>query len=136
MMLVPPLVGRARVRVRGSVVLNDNSMPQPDIAILANRLNNRVGPYYPNEVHLIIEVADSSPYYDRGRKLAGYAASGVPEFWIVNLRNREVTTYADPVGSACTAVRTFRPGDSVSPRAFPDVSLLVDAFMPPASETT
>ena len=122
------------MRVQGSVVLNDNSMPQPDIAILATRLDNRIAPYYPNEVHLLIEVADSSLSYDRGRKLARYAASGVPEVWIINLRNGDVTSYADPVGSAYTTVRTFRPGESISPRAFPDIVLAVDAFIPPLSE--
>ncbi|MCE2501282.1 MAG: Uma2 family endonuclease [Dehalococcoidia bacterium] len=134
MMFVPPLVGRARVRVQGSVVLNDNSMPQPDLAILANRLNNRVAPYYPSEVYLLIEVADSSLSYDRGRKLSRYASSGVPEVWIVNLRSREVVSYADPEGSAYTTVRAFRPGESISPRAFPDVVLAVDAFLPPTDE--
>jgi Uma2 family endonuclease len=134
MLFVPPLVGRARVRVQGSVVLNDSSMPQPDIAILANRLVPQVGPYYPTEVHLLIEVADSSLSYDRGRKLARYAASGIPEVWIVNLRSREVVSYADPSGSAYTTVRTFRPGESISPRAFPDMVLAVADFVPPATD--
>ena len=79
MMFVPPLVGRAKVRVQGSVALDDSSMPQTDFAILANRPEPRVGPYYPDEVHLLVEVADSSLSYDSGRKLARYAASGIRE---------------------------------------------------------
>ena len=134
MMFVPPLVGRARVRVQGSVVLNDNSMPQPDIAILANRLNNRVAPYYPNEVYLVIEVDDSSLSYDRGRKLSRYASSGIPEVWIVNLRSGQVVSCADPSGSAYATVRTFHPGDSISPQAFPDIVLAVADIIPPATE--
>ena len=131
MLFVPPLVGRAKVRVQGSVLLNDNSAPQPDIAILANRSDNRIAPYFPSEVHLLVEVADSSLSYDSGRKLARYAAAGILEVWVVNLRDHEVTTYADPVGSAYTTVHTFRPGESISPRAFPDMALAVDAFIPP-----
>lgn len=134
MLFVPPLVGRARVRVQGSVVLNDNSMPQPDIAILANRLDNRVAPYYPNEVYLVIEVADSSLSYDRGRKLPRYASSGIPEVWIVNLRSGQVVSYADPEGSAYATVRTFRAGDSISPQAFPDIILAVADIIPPSTE--
>ena len=36
-------------------------------------------------VLLLVEVADSSLAYDRGRKLALYARHGVPEVWIVDL---------------------------------------------------
>ena len=41
--------------------------------------------------------------------------------------------YADAAGSAYASVRTYRAGDSVSPQAFPDVTLAVDDFMPPAT---
>ena len=37
----------------------------------------------------MIEVADSTLAYDRGAKLARYAAAGIPEVWIVNLRAQE-----------------------------------------------
>ena len=134
MMFVPPLVGRAKVRVQGSVILNDESMPEPDFAILANRPEPRVGPYHPDEVHLLVEVADSSLYYDSGRKLSRYAAAGIREVWIVNLRSRRVVSYADPSGSAYTTVRTFQPGESISPQAFPDMVLAVADFIPPATE--
>ena len=44
-----------------------------------------------------------------GAKLARYAAAGVPEVWVVNLRAREVTAYADPSDSEYAAVRVL-PG--------------------------
>ena len=130
-LFVPPLIGRAIVRVRGAIRLNDRSAPQPDIAVLRERPLSEVGPYFPPDVHLVIEVADSTLAYDRGAKLARYAA-GIPEVWIVNLRAQEVTAYAEPNGAEYAAVRTYRAGDSVSPRAFPDVVLAVSDFIPPA----
>ena len=87
----------------------------------------------PAEVYLVIEFADSSLAYDQGAKLARYAAAGVPEVWVVNLRAHEVTAYAAPSGSEYTTVRTCRAGDSVSPQAFPDLALAVDDFIPPAA---
>jgi hypothetical protein len=39
----------------------------------------------PDEVLLIVEVADSSLAYDRTVKRSLYARHGIPEFWIVNL---------------------------------------------------
>ena len=89
-------------------------------------------PYFPQDIFLVIEIADSSLRYDSGPKLARYAAAGIPEVWVANLRAREVTAHADPSGSVYTAVRTYRSGESISPGAFPDVCLSVDEFMPPA----
>ena len=130
-LFVPPLIGRAIVRVQGAVRLNGRSAPQPDIAVLRERPLSEVGPYLPPDVHLIIEVADSSLAYDRGAKLARYAAA-IPEVWVANLRTQDVTSYAEPSGSEYAAVHTCRAGDTISPRAFPDVVLAVSDFMPPA----
>ena len=132
-LLLPPLIDRAIVRVQGAIRLNNRSAPQPDIALLRERPLSEVGPYFPPDVYLVIEVADSSLSYDRGAKLARYAAAGVPEVWVVNLRAREVTAYAALSGSEYTTVHTYRAGDSVSPQAFPDVTLAVDDFIPPAA---
>ncbi len=133
-LFVPPLIGRAIVRVQGSIRLNDRSAPQPDIAVLRERPLSEMGPYFPSDVHLVVEVSDSTLAYDQGPKLARYVAAGIPEVWVANLRAREVTAYAEPSGSAYAAVRTYRVGESISPRAFPDVVLAVSDFMPPVGE--
>ena len=120
------------VRVQGSIRLNNMSAPQPDIAILRLRPLDDVRPYFPQDIFLVVEVADSSLRYDSGPKLAMYAAAGIPEVWVANLRAREVMVFTNPAASGYTAVRTYRAGDSVSPGAFPDVVLSIDDFMPPA----
>ena len=131
MLLAHALFGRAMVRIQGSIRLNMRSAPQPDVAVLRMRSFDDIRPYYPDDIYFVIEVADSSLRYDSGAKLARYAAAGIPEVWVANLRIREVTVYADPSGSEYASVSTYRAGDSVSPRAFPDVTLAVDEFMPP-----
>ena len=133
MILAPVLVGRAMVRIQGSIRLHSRSAPEPDVAVLRMRPFTDIRPYFPDDIYFVIEVADSSLPYDSGAKLARYAAAGIPEVWVANLRIREVTVYADPYGSAYATVNVFRPGDSISPRAFPDVVLAVDEFMPPAT---
>ena len=133
MILAPLLVGRAIVRIGGPIYLNDRSAPQPDVAVV--RIFHTVEEAHsaPDDVYFLIEVADSSLSYDTGTKLARYAAAGIPEVWVANLRVREVTVYADPSGSDYATVATYRPGDTVSPRALPDVVLAVDEFMPPST---
>ena len=135
-LFVPPLIGRATVQMGGPIYLNDRSAPQPDVALLQWTApgSGRLERATPDDVYLVIEFADSSLAFDRGAKLARYAAAGIPEVWVANLRAREVTAYADPSGAEYTAVRTYRAGDRISPQAFPDLALAVDDFVPPADE--
>ncbi len=133
MLLVTALLGRAMVRVGGSIFLNDLSAPQPDIAVVRLHPITDLVRIDSTEVYFLIEVADSSLSYDSGPKLARYAAASIPEVWVANLRIWEVTVYADPSGSEYATVTAYRPGDSISPRAFPDIALAVDEFMPPAT---
>lgn len=122
------LLGRARIRVQGSVRINQLSEPQPDFAILRQRPDYHLSPATPADILFIIEVSYSSLNYDQGEKLAAYAAAGIPEVWIVNLKEYGVYIHTDPVGEQYQTVRQFRAGDSVSPLAFPDVSFPVSGF--------
>ena len=137
-LFVPPLIGRATVQMGGPIYLNDNSAPQPDVALVpwSPPGSGATGRTTPEDVYLVIEFADSSLAYDRGAKLARYAAAGIPEVWVANLRAQDVTAYAEPNGAEYAAVHTYRAGESISPRAFPDVVLAVSDFMPPADETS
>ena len=123
------LRGRARVRVQGPVRINENSLLQPDIAVLHLRDDyHRVAPT-PADVLLLVEVADTSLEFDREVKLARYAAAGIHEVWIVNLRSRQVEAHADPVDGTYRSRRVVTADGSISPVAFPDVFLVVGEFL-------
>ena len=131
MLMAPALVGRAIVRVQGSIQLDEYGMPQPDIVLLRPRPDYYAETAKPEDVLLLIEVADSSLEYDYGPKSEFYAAAGIPEFWIANLRTGEVEARTDPVGAAYTTVRTIPAGGAIAPQAFPDLTLQLREFMPP-----
>ena len=120
---------RALVRVQGSIRLNNLSSPQPDMAILRRRPLSDSRPYYPEDIFLVIEVANTSLRYDSGPKLARYAEAGIVEEWVVNLRDAVVTAYTGLAESAYTNARAYQPGESISPQAFPDVTLAVADFV-------
>ena len=120
---------RARVRVQGPVRINDNSLLQPDIAVLRLRDDYHRQTPTPADVFLLIEVADSSLQMDREVKLARYAAAGIPEVWIVNLRARQVEAHSDPVDGSYRSRRMVTAEGSISSLAFPDVSLAVGDFL-------
>ena len=121
---------RAMVRVQGSIQLDDATMPEPDIAVIRWRSVNDIAPVLPSDVYLLVEVADSSLEFDLGEKLARYAAAGIPEVWVANLRAGELVVNTEPEGSAYAHVRVIPLGGTVSPQAFPDVELELADFIP------
>ena len=121
---------RAMVRVQGSIQLDDATMPEPDIAVIRWRSVNDIAPVLPSDVYLLVEVADSSLEFDLGEKLDRYAAAGIPEVWVANLRAGELVVNTEPEGSAYAHVRVIPLGGTVSPQAFPDVELELADFIP------
>lgn len=125
--LVRLLADQAIVSVQSPVRLSQLSEPQPDVAVLKNRsdfyTNSHPGP---GDVHLIIEVADSSAALDREVKAALYARAGIPELWIVDVPGEVVSVYRDPAPAGYQSVHDHRRGEMLSPLAFPDLQLAVD----------
>ena len=121
---------RAMVRVQGSIQLDDFTMPEPDIAVIRRRSINNLAPVLPSDVYLLVEVADSSLEFDLGEKLARYAAAGIPEVWVANLRAGELVVNTEPEGTAYANVRVIPLDGTVSPQAFPDVVLELADFIP------
>lgn len=124
-LLVPALLGRADVRVQLPFPCGDDSMPEPDLAIVAV---GKFGEPRPRTAFWIIEVAETSLAYDRHEKSELYAEARVPEYWIVNIRDRTIEVHAEPSQGAYTRVTPFRIGDKVSPGAFPGLTIDVGAL--------
>ena len=123
------LRGRARVRVQNSVRLDDYGLPEPDIAVVRLRDDYHRDRPTAADVLLLVEVADTSLEFDREVKLARYAAAGIPEVWIANLRARQVEAHSDPVDGSYRSRRVVTANGRISPLAFPDVSLAVADFL-------
>lgn len=125
MLMVPPLVGRASVRVQMSFVAGDDSLPEPDLAVVSPVISELS---HPSEAFLLVEVANSSLTFDRGVKAELYARFGVPEYWVVNVVDRVVERHTTPNNGAYERVDSLRPGDSIALTAFPDLKIDVAAI--------
>jgi Uma2 family endonuclease len=130
MILAPRLLGKAIVRIQGPIRLSDNTKPQPDVILLNPRED-----FYANsgpvtkDALLVIEVAETSIRYDRGPKLAIYAKYGVHEVWIEDLNTDTLLLFRDRNSSGYATSLVLKPGDEVSPLAFPDMILSVSALL-------
>ena len=123
---------RAVVRTQLPLLLSPTSMPEPDVAVVAGRPVDYLS-RHPTTALLVVEVAASSLAQDRLTKAPIYAAAGVPEYWIVNLREGCVEVRRAPVAAERRYAETSRAerGERLTLVAFPDVTVPVDAILPP-----
>jgi len=121
---------RAILRVQGPIRLDDCSEPEPDLVLLRTREDfYSPGHPRPDDVHLLIEVMDTTAAFDRGIKVALYARAGISEVWLVDLNQERVEVHRRPEAGAYSELQSRGRGDSVSAEAFPDVVLPVDAIL-------
>lgn len=121
---------RALPNIQNPVQLNDETLVQPDVALLRPRED-----FYstrhpgPEDVLLLIEVSDATLRYDRRVKAALYGAAGVMEYWIINLPKRLIEVYREPQPDGYRTLTRYAPGETLSPLAFPDVMLPVSDIL-------
>jgi Uma2 family endonuclease len=87
-----------RVRPQCAMTTVD-SEPEPDLAVVRGEPRDYVARHPgPQDVALIVEVANTTLLDDRTLKARSYARAGVTAYWIINLVERQVEAYSDPTG--------------------------------------
>ena len=107
--------------------IGGHSMPEPDVALLkpSTDFYSEARPT-PQDVLLLVEVADSSVARDKSAKVPLYAEANVPELWIVDLIENVIEVYADPAGGAYRKVSGSKSGDTLSVPIALDTVVSVD----------
>ncbi len=116
------------IRIQQPVRLSTDAEPQPDVAVVRFREDfYRLRHPGPDEILLLIEVADSSLDIDRAIKLPRYAKAGVPVVWIVDLNAETVEVATGPGPDGFTTQQVMRDKDLlVLPFASPTVIAVND----------
>jgi Uma2 family endonuclease len=129
-LLKDALKGRASVYQEAPHVAEEiDSEPEPDVMVCSNPDRRAYGTNRTKSL-LLIEVAESSLEYDRGEKAVLYAEAGVPEYWVLNLVDRELEVFRDPGEGHYRSHFRARGADRVSPQPWPDVEIEVSAVFP------
>jgi len=123
------MADQAIVSVQDPLVLGDRSELDPDLMLFRPRedLCETANPG-PEDVLLLIEVADTSLDYDRGVKIPLYAASGIPEVWLLDLRRKQLEIHLDPGPSGYRKILLPDSGQTASPSLLPGIEVQVDAL--------
>ena len=120
----------AIVRVQSPVVLGPRAEPQPDLALLRPPIERyaRAHPE-PADVLLVVEVADTSPEYDRSVKIPLYARAGIPEAWLVDLVAERIEVHRNPRDGAYTDRQVVARGATLTVLHLPHVSLRAEEVL-------
>lgn len=111
------------VRMQLPLDLSPSSQPEPDIAVVRGTARDYASAH-PTAALLVVEVSDSTLAFDRGEKASLYANASIPEYWIMNLVDRRLEVYRDPVpmpgqsyGYGYRSCTHYFAVDTVTPRA-------------------
>lgn len=117
------------VRVQMPLALDEYSEPEPDIAVVSGSPRD-YRDAHPTRAALVVEVAEATLAYDRGRKLAAYARAGVPEYWILDLNSGTLEVCRRPMGEAYGERRILAADESVAPLAGNGLAIRVADLLP------
>lgn len=124
------VVELAIVSVQNPIRIDDFSEPQPDLALLKPRPDFYSNSHpTPDDVLVIIEVADTTVDYDRGVKLPLYARAGIPEAWLIVLPKDLVEVHSQPKNGKYQKVQRLKRGKTIVSASLAGLSVKVDEVL-------
>jgi Uma2 family endonuclease len=124
----------ALVRTQDPIQLNDFSEPEPDLVIAQGNILDYADHHpSPNNVYLVVEVADSTLKQDCEIKDKVYAQAGITDYWVLDVKNRQLHVFREPTSTGYTSHLILTGAKQMSPLAFPNVALTLTSILPPVS---
>ncbi len=122
------LSGLARVKESHPITL-DNSEPEPDIAIvrLPETIYRKHHPYA-EDIYWLIEISQRTLQKDLEQKSLTYARNSIPEYWVIDLQNKQVIVHTQPKDNKYFQVVTSQSG-VISPLAFPNINIALNKLL-------
>lgn len=124
------------VRTRGPITLDEDSEPEPDIAVVPGGPRDYLAAH-PSCPPLILEVAETTLLLDRDHKGSLYARAQILDYWLVNLIDTTLEVYREPVvdtrtpyGWRFASTAILRLGDQLSPLATASARIAVSDLLP------
>jgi len=122
--------GQAKVRVQLPITIAPSSEPEPDFAIVRfdeNRYRDRHPA--PEDVFLLMEVADTTWRRDSIQKARIYARAGIPEYWILDINRQQVTVLRQPQAERYQSEQAFTAADELAAEALPEVAIALQNLL-------
>lgn len=120
------------VRTQDPIQLDDWSEPEPDVVIARGTVLDYANHHpRPEEIELVVEVADSTLKQDCEIKDKLYAQAGIADYWVLDLKNRQLHVFRNPTPTGYTSHLILTEPNQFVPLAFPTLTLSLTAILPP-----
>lgn len=119
------------VDAQNPLMIDGQSVPQPDILLLRPEADVRDSAPIPEDVLLLVEVADTSLLYDMRDKRDAYARNGIAEYWLLDLTRNQLHVFRDPAAGGYRSEQVIRAAESIAPLAFPETPVALSDLLPP-----
>ena len=122
--------GDAWIREAHPITLSNSphsraSEPEPDIAIVKLPKSKYFQSHpTPSDIYWLVEISDTTLTYDLTKKQEIYAAAGIPEYWIVDIKDKKLIVFTQPQDSRYLTKSELTTG-TVYPLSFPQVAISV-----------
>lgn len=118
---------KAIVSIQNTVKLDENSAPQPDVVLLRPRNDFYVAKIpQPEDILLLVEVADRTTKYDREIKIPLYAENNIFEVWLIDVNNKTLEIYRSPDLNRYEQIEQITSNKLFSTLSFPNVTINFD----------
>lgn len=124
------------VRSQMPLAVDDYNRPDPDISVVKG-VPRDYAKSHPTTAILVLEISDTTLLFDQTQKQGIYARAGIPEYWIVNLRDRLLEVYRQPVpiagyplGHGYQQVLRLTDNDTIAPLAIESATIAVADLLP------
>jgi len=106
------------------------SEPQPDVAVAVGSWRDYTLRHPgASDVVLVVEIADSTLAYDRKIKAALYGTSGIAEYWVLNITDRQLEVYREPSDAGYAECAVLGSGETIEPLSAPGKSIGIADFL-------
>lgn len=121
------------ISTQDPIQLDDYSEPEPDLAILKGDFLDYAAHHpTPQDICLVVEVADSTLKQDCEVKDKLYAQAGIADYWVLDLPHRQLHIFRTPTSTGYSSHLILKQDQQLSPLALPKVVLALKNFLPPA----
>jgi Uma2 family endonuclease len=115
------------VLVAGSVSMSDDSVPEPDLSVIAPT-HADADTIEREELRIAVEISDSTAAFDLGRKAQLYARHGIPEYWVVLRDQRAVVQLWSPTETGYAMRREIKFGEPIEAATVQALCITTNGF--------
>lgn len=120
------------ISTQDPIQLDDFSEPEPDLAVVKGDILDYSERHpSPSDILLIVEVADATLKTDSEVKDKLYARANIPEYWVLDLKNRQLIVFRNPTATGYSDRLVAGVRDVISPTAFEKRGVVVEEILPP-----